>query len=381
MRAKSLHTLVSDPYRAGMTLGEGLAAMAPEVVFLFCSVHFSDFHELLAGFHDGFGPGEVTLIGNTGDGFYENACTADYGAAALGLSSDGALRWRLVSGHGVGADPEGVTRACLAQLTETDTPSFAYLCADFRTDASLIEAAFDEDLGFPVCGGLAADDNRMQQCSQFANRQVLRDAVVMLAAYGPARFDISVGNALTPLGRPATIDDASGAQLRRIDGIAAMAFIERETGKPVLQTDRGVLALALADPEYPTRRRLRAIVPDFGSSEENVGLYGGIRSGSTVQVCLADSAALLDEARRLAERAAALDFRPVAALIVSCIGRKVVLNSGVTEEVAALTRQFPDGLPLVGFPSFGEIGPLREEGGYSRNLFHNMSYVLLLIGN
>jgi hypothetical protein len=34
---------------------------------------------------------------------------------------------------------------------------------------------------------------------------------------------------------------------------------------------------------------------------------------------------------------------------------------------------------LAGFPSFGEIAPLRRRGGYTRNLFHNMTYVLLLL--
>ncbi|MFC4159455.1 FIST signal transduction protein [Chitinimonas lacunae] len=381
MRAQSLHTLLSDPYRAGLALGEGLAPLAPEVVLLFCSIHFSDFHELLAGFYAGLGHDEVVLLGNTGDGFYESGHTGDYGAAALGLNSDGAVRWRLAVGHGVGSDPEGTTRACLAELQAEETPTLAYLLSDFRTDASRLEAAFDEDLAFPVVGGFAADANQMEQCFLFAGKRVLRDAVVTLAAYGPLRYDIGVGNALTVLGNSGMVESAAGTELYQIDGLAAMDFIERETGKPVLQSDRGVVALTVIDPHRPSRRRLRAIVPDFSSSHSTVGLYGGIETGRSVQVCLADPEALLGEVRRLAEQATTLDFRPVAALIVSCIGRKAILDSGIAEEVAAITRALPGSLAVAGFPSFGEIGPLKEDGGYSRTLFHNMTYVLLLIGS
>ena len=49
-------------------------------------------------------------------------------------------------------------------------------------------------------------------------------------------------------------------------------------------------------------------------------------------------------------------------------------------EVKALREQIHADLPLAGFPSFGEIGPLKLGAEYSANLFHNMTYVLLLLG-
>ena len=40
MRTQSAQTHQSDPYRAGLELGEALAECAPEVVFLFSSIHY-----------------------------------------------------------------------------------------------------------------------------------------------------------------------------------------------------------------------------------------------------------------------------------------------------------------------------------------------------
>ena len=52
MRAASASTRITDPYRAGVVLGESLAELQPEVVFLFSSIHEA-VPELLSGFYDG----------------------------------------------------------------------------------------------------------------------------------------------------------------------------------------------------------------------------------------------------------------------------------------------------------------------------------------
>ena len=70
---------------------------------------------------------------------------------------------------------------------------------------------------------------------------------------------------------------------------------------------------------------------------------------------------------------------PVAGLVISCAGRKHVLAGRDDDhEVGAVREGCGQAFPLAGFPSFGEIGPRRTEGGYTRTLFHNMTYILLV---
>ena len=98
-----------------------------------------------------------------------------------------------------------------------------------------------------------------------------------------------------------------------------------------------------------------------------------------MRVCLAHPEDMVAEVRAIAEAASASGRVPVAALVVSCSGRKAVLGTHIGHEISALTEAFVAGLPLAGFPSLGEIAPLQGANGYTRNLFHNMTYVLLLI--
>ena len=153
------------------------------------------------------------------------------------------------------------------------------------------------------------------------------------------------------------------------------------------QSIQGSIALTLANPTHGNEKKLRAIVSSSNEADGAIKLHGGIENGEMVQVCLASPAQLQQEVQRITQAARLGGFQPSAALIVSCAGRKWMLGGKVEFEVQAIHDAFPmpagEALPIVGFPSFGEFGPLRSDtgyAGYTRNLFHNMTYVLLLLG-
>ena len=379
MRAVSAFSPVSDPYRAGLHLGEQLAGLKPEVVLLFSSIHLGESPELQQGLFDAL-HSEPVLIGNSGDGTYSSSGAADLGASALALNSDGSVRWEVFSAPDLAADPAGATRAVLAAANDWlqgRPAAFMLMFCDFNTDASEIEKVIGEQGNVPIIGGLAADDNQMRNCSLFAGHALLQDHIVLLAADGPVNFSVHIGNSIAPIGQPGMVEAAEGKVVSRISGMSSQAFVEQQAGKEVMESDRGITSLHIIDADQPGIKRLRSIVPHFAQTVGALGLYGGIEAGRRVQVCMARPEDLIKEVYAIAERER--ERKPVAALIVSCVGRKSMLGDDLHHEVDALQQTFA-GLPLAGFPSFGEIGPLRlPDGSYSRNLFHNMTYVLLLI--
>ena len=381
MRALAASTTVFDPYRAGIALGEALAAIAPEVVLLFSSTHYS-VPELLEGLHDALERDGVIVVGNSGNGVYATAGPKDHGAVALGLNSDGAVRWALESLDGLDDELEARFAALMGRLVAGgQSPRLGFLVSDFRVDASRIEALLGRFASFPVVGGLATDSRQRSECFLYVGRRVVSDALAVLVAYGDLRFSIALGHSPQTVGRTGVVEEARGTQLIRIDGVSAMEFIERETGKPVLQSDRGILSMELRDPQAADEKRLRTIVRDFPAQHGALGLFGGIAKGHTVQLCLARAEDMVGEVHALAkaEAEAAHGKDIAAALVISCSGRKFLLGAQIEHEVSALTSAFSADLPVAGFLSAGEIGPLRRGDAYTRNLFHNMTYVLLLI--
>ncbi|OGB30833.1 MAG: hypothetical protein A3F78_06840 [Burkholderiales bacterium RIFCSPLOWO2_12_FULL_61_40] len=384
MRTKSVSTTIVDPYRAAFFLGQSLSEIGPEVVFLFATVHYKDWTEFMEGLHDGLDNPAVRVIGASGDGVHELARTSEVGASALGLCSGGKVQWHVATGDRVGADPEGAVRRALAQLAtrlEGRKPAFYFLLSDFNTDASRIETVVRDEIDVPVIGGMAADDNdKMEHCRLFANRAMVQDCVVMLAVDGPLSFQVHIGNSITAVGAPCAVDEAQGRLVSRIGGVDAASFIERETGKPFLRSDQGSVALTILNAGQTGEKKLRAIAYNSQSDSGGLTLHGGIQNGDIVQVCLAKPEDLIAEVHSIATRAAASGFLPSAALIISCAGRKWLLGGDIEFEVGMVETAFGGALPIAGFPSLGEIGPLFHQGAYTRNLFHNMTYVLLLVG-
>ena len=378
MRAVSASTSNLDPYRAGVELGESVASIEPEVVFLFSSIHYA-VPDLLEGVRDAIGRDDVIVIGNSGDGCVETAGVFHIGAAALALASGGRVRWQVDVFSGLNEGLEDKLGQLLDRLAATqDRPRVAYLVSDFRVDAGVIETTLQRHAAFPIVGGLAMDDRRGLSSHIYLDREVRSDTLAVLSAFGEIGFTIAVGNAQHPIGRPGHIDAATANQVRQIDGIGAAGFIERETGKPVLQSDRGVLSVRLMDSAAPDEGRLRSIMLKAQSSPGSIGFFGGMESGDWLQICQAIPEQMIGEVEHIAAALQECGKAPAGALIVSCTGRKAFLGQAIEGEVSALNRAFPPGIPLAGFPSRGEIAPLPSGNGYTRTLFHNMTCVVLV---
>ena len=58
------------------------------------------------------------------------------------------------------------------------------------------------------------------------------------------------------------------------------------------------------------------------------------------------------------------------AMVVSCVGRKIVLSERIEEEIEAVTEMFPANANVAGFFSYGEIAPHLKENQTS---LHNQT--------
>lgn len=384
MQAASVSTQAADPYRAGLQLGKELSQHNPEVVFLFTTEHYCTSNELLEGFYDGLGNDDAVVIGGSGDGYYEASQVGEIGASALGLCSKGSVDWGLFYQQGVMTAPQTTARALLEQARQAlgDTqPAFMFLLCDSRTDATEIEQILEHETQVPVVGGMTVEGEESQSCALFANTRLLTDAAVLLTVSGPVKFDIHIDHSLTKVGQPGIVSQANGTMINQIDGLPAMEFVERETGKPVLPSDSGLTSLTFSEVHQPELTRVRSILPNIPEQNGAFQVYGGMTDGKEVQVCLGEPSRIISGIQDMIARSKRPDFTPDAAVVISCCGRKWLLGDQITEEVKALADQY-DQLPMVGFPSQGEIGPLKTaEGAYAANLFHNMTFILLLIGS
>ena len=381
MRYCSASSWAADPYRAGVELGQRLEPLPPEIVLLFCTVHYiEEFHDLLAGLRDVLGPG-VLVCGGTGDGIYESAGAENHGVCALAIQTEGQSKWKAALVHGVQSDSALAVENAVSQVqAELGAPiSLAFILADgMKADGSQIAAQLGRLLQVPCFGGLSGDDRQFKRCPVFLNEQIATDAVLLLAASGRVPIRLNAASGWKPVGDFGRVTQADGQVLVEIDGRPASAFLQDQAGKTV--GGMGLTALPLA--EYTSDNSDQFVLRSASqvATDGRVTLFGRISRGSRVRICHATLDEILGGVDSALRSVTAGDFTPGAVVVISCASRKWLLAENGREEVERTVRRLGM-LPLIGIPSYGEIAPFRcADGACSRLLFHNMTFVVSVLG-
>jgi hypothetical protein len=389
MRALSATSTRLDAYEAGRELGEALAEIEPELIVVFSSIHH-DLAEQREGLLDGLGRDDVMIFGGTGDGFFETASSSDIGVAALGLASGGAMRFFSHIEGGLGADSRAAARRCAEAVKAAagDAPIRLgmVLCDTLESPDNRVIEGINEVLDCPVFGGVTSDDRKMERSFVLVDGEARSDAVAILGMCGDFDFALGVENGTCPVGEVGRVEAAEGNTLKRIDGLSALDFVADRLGKPAdsftLQ-DIGVVNFQCsARPDMSD-----SLYRSFSRWDKETGdleTFGPVEVGQYVRVALVTSDELLAGIEGVLD---SVDggrgdgFEPVAAFGISCAGRKWFLGPRFSEEIEAVRARHTD-LPIIGFPSLGEVSPRRRaDGSYSTNLFHNVSFVFALLGS
>lgn len=384
MRCKSTSSINTDGYRAGSELGEALREMEPEVVLVFASITYDEqFADVFDGLRDALEMPSALIFGGTSDGIYETERVTHHGICALGLNSGGALRWCAHLERGVSDDSFSAARECAVRVTAElgGEVNFAFAFADgVKADGSRIVAGLRDVLTTPFLGGLAGDDRKFLKSRVFLNGAVHDDAVALLGARGPISFVVNSASGWHPVGSAGVVEETCGSTVQRISGMTPQAFLREQIGKVPGETDLGIVPLATYHAEGNGHYFLRT-PSHFDPATGAATMFGSLEQGAEVRVCTAtrdDVLHAVEDAMRATKRAG---FEPCGALVVSCAGRKWLLEEGTSAEVEKVLAAVGRRIPLAGLPSFGEIGPFMDAAGsYSPSFFHNVTFVVCLFG-
>lgn len=386
MRYVSSKSILTDPYRAGIEIGETLASISPEVVLLFASTSYDpDFSDFFEALYDALGTKSVIIFGGTGDGIYETSGAENYGVSALGISSNGRVSWATAIEQGVQADSFSAARECARKMHASSPASsgFRMVLADgAKADGHAIVNGIAAEIPGPFLGGLTGDDRKFTSSKLFLNGREYEDAVAMLSGCGDISFAVNGASGWTPVGCEGIVEDNHGCEIRTISGQSAQAFMAAQLGKPLGESDLGIVPLAAyqsGSDEHFCLRTPSHLDDDSGA----VTTFGSVEPGAVVRVCTASRddviSGVADAMKGLTS--ASLGFVPSAAIIISCAGRKWLLADRGEKELSSFFKHLGYSIPLIGFPSFGEISPFRQgDGRYTEVNFHNVTFVVCLMG-
>jgi hypothetical protein len=230
--------------------------------------------------------------------------------------------------------------------------------------------------GVTITGGLAGDGTRFEDTLVVDGCNATSRIAAAVGFYGRR---IQVGCASLggwdPFGPERFITAASGNVLYELDGQSALALYKRYLGEHAneLPASGLLFPLSVRDDEHdePSVRTILAI----DDARQSMTFAGDMPVGARARLMKANFDRLIDGATGAARSnfASIGSTPPDLALLISCVGRRMVLKQRTEEEVEAVRDVLGPHVPLAGFYSYGEICPFRAS---TRCQLHNQTMTI-----
>ncbi len=214
-----------------------------------------------------------------------------------------------------------------------------------------------------VTGGLVGDGADFKETLTGFNELPASGRIVAVGFYG-SKIRIGYGSlgGWDAFGLERTITKSAKNVLYELDGKPALALYKEYLGDKAA----GLPSTALL---FPLRVKLdtpngvvevvRTILA-VDEKEQSMTFAGDMPEGSAAALMKANPEMLISGAEGAAkESKSIIDLSPDLAILVSCIGRKLVLKERTEEELEAVRGIFGENTALAGFYSYGEICPIK----------------------
>ncbi|QKJ66731.1 FIST C-terminal domain-containing protein [Deefgea piscis] len=212
----------------------------------------------------------------------------------------------------------------------------------------------------PVMGGLAGDGTAFSQTLVLSNEGIASNSIVAMAI--PPEIAVGHGSfgGWQPFGPARRVTRSVGNVLFELDGEQALDVYKNYLGEYAAQLPSSGLLFPfeMLGQDHQAMGVVRTIL-GVNEDDGSLILAGDIVADGYLRLMHASNDALIEGAEAAAHAAQML-VTPAdqsLGLLVSCVGRKLVMGSRVDEEVEAVADVFGQHVTLAGFYSYGEISP------------------------
>ncbi|MFO1476843.1 MAG: FIST N-terminal domain-containing protein [Verrucomicrobiota bacterium] len=227
-----------------------------------------------------------------------------------------------------------------------------------------------------LSGGLAGDGRRFQETSVVLDGSPQNG---MLAAIGLYSRQLRAGCGSTggwdPFGPERLITRSSGNVLYELDSQSALGLYKRYLGSHASGLPASGLLFPLSLRSRAAETPVVRTILSISEQDQSLTFAGNVPEGAFARFMKTNFDRLIDGATDAARKCqpAHAPGNPEFALLISCVGRKLVLKQRIEEEVEAVRDVLGAGTALAGFYSYGEISPFGPGG---RCELHNQSMTI-----
>lgn len=213
----------------------------------------------------------------------------------------------------------------------------------------------------PVTGGLAGDGANFNYTLVGCNGKPERGNIVAIGFYGK-HLKIGHGSlgGWDTFGPEKTVTRSAANHLFEIDGKSALDIYKRYLGKYADELPGSALLFPLSVRVDGAASDVVRTILSINNDDQSMVFAGDVPEGAKVRFMKANFDSLIDAATHAAGATLTqmTERKPRLALLVSCVGRKLILGKRIDEETEAVKTRLGDDTLLTGFYSYGEISPL-----------------------
>ncbi len=215
-----------------------------------------------------------------------------------------------------------------------------------------------------VTGGLAGDGTRFEKTLVGLDEQPSEGTIVGVGFYGNS---IKIGHGSLGgwdlFGAERMVTKSDGNILYELDGQSALDLYKMYLGEKAKELPGSALLFPLGMKYNEDSDILVRTILNIDEHANSMTFAGDIPVGATVRLMKANFDKLIDGASIAAEQSydnlntESADL----AILISCVGRKIVLDQRIEEEVEAVREVLGKRPTITGFYSYGEISPVVSE--------------------
>jgi hypothetical protein len=211
-----------------------------------------------------------------------------------------------------------------------------------------------------VTGGLAGDGSNFKGTLTFLNTPPQEDTVAVIGFYGD-RLKVGYGSVggWDPFGPERLITRSVGNILYEMDGRSALELYKMYLGEHAdgLPATGLLFPLSIRTKEHETG--LVRTILSVDEEKQSLTFAGDVPEGTYARLMKANFDRLIDGAMDAAKNSfnAVGSVSPELAILISCVGRKLLLKQRTEEEVEGVKDILGADTLLTGFYSYGEIAP------------------------
>ena len=203
-----------------------------------------------------------------------------------------------------------------------------------------------------VTGGLSGDGARFQETLVFWDGVPGQNVIVAVGLYGK-RLKVGYGSlgGWDPFGPERLITRSKGNVLYELDGKSALELYKTYLGEHAQGLPATGLLFPLSVRTKPGETAVVRTILSVSDEDQSMTFAGDVPEGAYARFMKANSDRLIDGAAGAAKTSyeAGGPASPDLAVLVSCVGRKLVLKQRAEEEVEAVRDILGDHTVLTGF--------------------------------